>query len=52
MLLSDSYSTIHMNVCCYNRCHDNAVKGFWALWNNSCAYASITTLDSLVILDR
>jgi hypothetical protein len=22
-------------VCCYNRCHDNAVKGFWALWDNT-----------------
>jgi hypothetical protein len=21
-------------VCCYNRYHDNAVKGFWALWSN------------------
>jgi hypothetical protein len=22
------------DVCRYNRCHVNAVKGFWALWDN------------------
>jgi hypothetical protein len=26
------YGVIFMNVC-YNRCHGNAVKGFWALWD-------------------
>jgi hypothetical protein len=25
---------IFMNACCYNRCHGNTVKGFWALWDN------------------
>jgi hypothetical protein len=25
------YGKIFMNVCCYNRCHGNAVKGFLAL---------------------
>jgi hypothetical protein len=35
LLLRDfrPYGIIFTNVC-YNRCHDNAVKGFWALWNN------------------
>jgi hypothetical protein len=35
MLLRDfgPYGIIFMNACCYNRCHDNAVKGFWALWD-------------------
>jgi hypothetical protein len=23
-----------MCVCCYNRCHGNAVKGFWRIWAN------------------
>jgi hypothetical protein len=21
-----------MNMCCYNRCLGNAVKGFWGVW--------------------
>jgi hypothetical protein len=28
------YPIILMNVCRYNRCHGNAIKGFWALWHN------------------
>jgi hypothetical protein len=33
MLLMDfgPYEIIFINVCCYNRCHGNAVNGFWAL---------------------
>jgi hypothetical protein len=33
MLKSDfgPYGLILMNVCSYNRCHGNAVTGFWAL---------------------
>jgi hypothetical protein len=27
---SGPYGTIFMNVCYYNRCHGNGVKGFWA----------------------
>jgi hypothetical protein len=36
MLLRDfgSYGIIFMNVCCYNRCYGNAVKGFWVSWDN------------------
>jgi hypothetical protein len=37
MLLRDSgpYEIIYMNVCViYNHCHGNAVKRFWALWDN------------------
>jgi hypothetical protein len=39
-----------MNVCCYNRCHGNAVEGFWTLCDNiyDCVF---TTLDFHVILD-
>jgi hypothetical protein len=25
------YGTIFMTVCCYELCHGNAFKGFWAL---------------------
>jgi hypothetical protein len=33
LLLRDygPYGIIFMNVCCYNCCHGNSVKGFWAL---------------------
>jgi hypothetical protein len=36
MLLRDfgPNGIIFMNVFCYNLCHGNAVRGFWALWNN------------------
>jgi hypothetical protein len=27
------YGLIFLNLC-YNRCHGNAVKGIWALWDN------------------
>jgi hypothetical protein len=27
------YGIILMNLCCYNLCHGNVVKGFWALWD-------------------
>jgi hypothetical protein len=30
-----------MNVCCYNRCHGNVVKGFSASWNNICKYVCL-----------
>jgi hypothetical protein len=42
---------IFMNVCCYNRCHGNAVKGFWALWDNIYDYVCLLTLDFPIILD-
>jgi hypothetical protein len=29
----------------YNRCHRNAAKGFWVLWDNI-YYCVVTTLDS------
>jgi hypothetical protein len=28
------WDNIYECVCCYNRCHGNAVKGSWALWDN------------------
>jgi hypothetical protein len=28
-----AHGIIFMNVCCYNRCHGNVVKGFWILPN-------------------
>jgi hypothetical protein len=37
---SGPYATIFMNVC-YNRCHGNAVAGFWALWNNIYNYVRL-----------
>jgi hypothetical protein len=37
-------------MCCYNRCHSNAVEGFWALWDNIYDYV-FTTLDFPVIFD-
>jgi hypothetical protein len=39
-----------MDVCCYNRCHGNAVDGFSALWDS--IYDDVfTTSDFPVILD-
>jgi hypothetical protein len=32
-------------VCCYNRCHGNAVKGFSVLWDNIYDYVVFTTLN-------
>jgi hypothetical protein len=36
MLLRDlgPHGIIFFSVCCYNRCHGNAVKGCWTVWNN------------------
>jgi hypothetical protein len=33
MLLRDfgPYGIMFMNMCCYNRCHGNAINEFWAL---------------------
>jgi hypothetical protein len=43
--------TIFDCMCCYNRCHGNAVKGFLVL--RDITFMSVfTTLDLLVILDR
>jgi hypothetical protein len=33
---------------CYNRCHGNAVKGFWALWN---VYGVITVAMVMLLRD-
>jgi hypothetical protein len=44
-----SYRIIFMNVCFYIHCHCNAVKGFWALWDNACD--CVTALDFTGILD-
>jgi hypothetical protein len=43
MLLRDSgpYGIIFYEYVCYNRCHGNAVKGFWALWDNIYDYVCL-----------
>jgi hypothetical protein len=42
---------IFMNACCYNHCHGNIVKGFWALLDNIYDFTFMTTtLDSPIIL--
>jgi hypothetical protein len=27
----EPYGILFINVCCYDRCHGNIVKGFWSL---------------------
>jgi hypothetical protein len=39
-----------VNVCRYNRCHDNAVEGFWTLWDN--IVTVFAALDFPVSLDE
>jgi hypothetical protein len=39
-----------MCVCCYNRYHDNAVKGFWALWSNIYDVCVVTTVTMIMLL--
>jgi hypothetical protein len=35
-------------MCRYNRCHDNAVIGFWALWVNT--YERVIVTVAMVVL--
>jgi hypothetical protein len=40
---------ISMNMCCYNRCHGNSAKGFWASRNNiyECVTFHVLTATSM-----
>jgi len=40
-----------MNMYCYNCCHGNVVKGFWALWDNIYGYMCSLLYIFPVILD-
>jgi hypothetical protein len=37
----DLTDNIYECACCYNRCHDNAVAGFWASWDNIYDYVCL-----------
>jgi hypothetical protein len=37
-------------VCCSNRCHGNAVMGFWALWDISYDVCVVITVAMVMLL--
>jgi hypothetical protein len=51
LLLKDfgPYEMIFVNVCCYNRCHENAVKGFrsYGVIFMECVFATLDFLSFL-----